>query len=82
MINNSVFGKIMGNLGKHRDINKKNLVSELNYDETIFFSENSLTMEMKKIQIVLNELVYLRLSILEMNKIIMYKFRYDYLKAK
>ena len=27
----------MGNLGKHRDINKKNLVSEPNYDETIFF---------------------------------------------
>ena len=57
-------------------------MSEPNYDQTNFFSENSLTMEMKKIQIVLNELVYLRLSILEMNKIIIYKFQYDYLKTK
>ena len=61
---------------------RNNLVSEPNYDKTDFFSENSLTMEMKKIQIVLNELVYLRLSILEMNKIIIYKFQYDYLKTK
>ena len=61
---------------------RNNLVSEPNYDKTDFFSENSLTMEMKKIQIVLNKLVYLRLSVLEMNKIIMYKFRYDYLKTK
>ena len=57
-------------------------MSEPNYDKTNFFSENSLTMKMKKIQIVLNELVYLRLSILEMNKIIIYKFQYDYLKTK
>ena len=57
-------------------------MSEPNYDKTDFFSENSLTMEMKKIQIVLNELVHLRLSILEMNKIIMYKFQYNYLKTK
>ena len=72
----------MGNLGKHRDIKKKIWCQNQTMMKQIFFSENSLTMEMKKIQIVLNELVYLRLSILEMNKIIMYKFRYDYLKVK
>ena len=37
---------------------------------------------MKGTQIFLNKLVYLGLSILEMNKIIMYEFWYVYIKPK
>ena len=54
-MNNSVFGKTMENLRKHRDIKlvttdeKRNkLVSEQNYHTTKRFSKNLLAIEMKK----------------------------------
>ena len=37
---------------------------------------------MRKIQILMNTLVYLRLSILKLSKILMYEFWYDYIKPK
>ena len=55
LMNNSVFGKTMENLRKHRDIKlvttdeKRNkLISEPNYHTTKVFSENLLAIEMKK----------------------------------
>ena len=56
-MNNSVFGKTMENVSKHRDIKlatadeKRNkLASERNYHTTKCFSENLLAIEMKKKQ--------------------------------
>ena len=70
-MNNSVFGKTMENVRKHRDIKsvttykKRNqLVSELNYHTTKWFSENLLAVEMKKTKVKMNKPVYLGLSIL------------------
>ena len=37
---------------------------------------------MKKTQITINKLVYLGLSILDLNKTVMYDFWYDYVKPK
>ena len=89
LINNTVFGKTMENVRKHRDIRliktearRNSLVSEPNYQITIFFSENRLAIEMGKTQIVMNKPFYLGLSILELSKIVMYKFCYDYVKLK
>ena len=55
LMNNSVFGKTIENVRKHRDIKlvttdeKRNkLVSESNYHKTKRFSENLLAIEMKK----------------------------------
>ena len=45
-------------------------------------SENLVVIEKKKTQIVMNKPVYLDLSILELSKIVMYEFWYDYVKAK
>ena len=54
-MNNSVLGRTMENVRKHRDIKlvttdkKRNqLLSEFNYHTTIWFSENLLAIEMKK----------------------------------
>ena len=65
LINNSVFGKTMENVRKHRDVKlvttdeKKNkLVSEPNYHTTKHFSENLLATEMKKKKIK-NELAHI-----------------------
>ena len=86
-MNNAVFGKTMENVRKHRDIKlvtterrRNYLVSEPNYHTTKVFAEHLLAIEMKKI--LMNKTVYLGLSILELSKILMYEFWYDYVKPK
>ena len=88
-MNNSVFGKSMENVRKHRDIKlvttdkrRKQLVSEPNYYTTKSFSENLLIIEMKKTKVKMNKPVYLGLSILEISKTLMHEFWYDYMKPK
>ena len=58
------------------------LVSEPNYHTTKLFTENLLAIEMKKTEILMNKPVCLELSILELSKILMYDFCYDYVKPK
>ena len=88
LMNNSVFGKAMENVRKHRDIKlaktdeKRNkLVSEPNYHTTKRFPENLLEIEIKK-KVKMNKPVYLGMSILDISKTLMYKFWYDYFKLK
>ena len=72
--NNSAFGKTMENLRKHRfiklvttDKRRNHLVPEPNNHTTKWFSEDLLAIEMKKIEVKMDEPVYLGLSILEMS---------------
>ena len=89
LMNNSVFGKTMENLRKHRDIKlvttdekRSKLISEPTYHTTKRFSENVLAIEMKKTKVKMNKSVYLGMSILDISKTLMYKFCYDYIKPK
>ena len=86
LMSNSVFGKTMENVRKHRDITTDKriniLVSEPNYHSTKWFSENLLAVEMKKIKVKMNKSVYLGFSILEISKTLMDEFWYDYIKPK
>ena len=88
-MNDAVLGKTIENVRKHRNIElaitetKRNcLVSGINYHTTKFFRENLLAMQMKKTQILMSKPVYLGLPILELSKILMCKFCYDYLKPR
>ena len=89
LMNNSVFGKTMENIRKHRDIKlvttdkkRSKLVSEPNFHAMNLISENLSIIEMKKTKIKMNKPIYLGLSILEISKILMYEFWYDYMKPK
>ena len=89
LMHNSVFGKTMENVRKHRHIKlvtteekRIKLVSEPNYHTTKQFSENLLAIEMKKTKVKMNKPVYLGMSILDISKTLMYKFWYDYFKPK
>ena len=86
-MNNVVFGKTMENVRKHRDIKlvttkrrRNYLVSERNYYTSKFFTENLLTIEIKKTEMLMNKPVHLGLSILKLCKILMHEFWYDYVK--
>ena len=88
-MNNAVFGKTMEIVRKNRDIKlvtterrRNYLVIEPNYYTAKLFTKNLLAIEMKKTQITINKLVYLGLSILDLNKTVTYDFWYDYVKPK
>ena len=89
LMNNSVFGKTMENIRRHRDIKlvttdkkRSKLVSEPNYHTINLISEDLSIIEMKKAKVQMNKPIYLGLSILEISKILMYEFWYDYMKPK
>ena len=86
-MNNAVFELMTEDVRKHGDIQlaktarrKNYLVSQPNNHTTNFFTENLLAIEMKKTETLMNKPVYLGLSILELSKILMYEFWYDYLE--
>ena len=89
LMNNSVFGKTMENIRKHRDIKivttdkkRSKLVSEPNYHTINLISGDLSITEMKKTKVKMNKQIYLVLSILEISKTLMYEFWYDYMKPK
>ena len=89
LMNNSVFGKTMENIRKHRDIKlvttgkkRSKLVSEPNYHTINLISEDLSIIEMKKTKVKMNKPIYLGLSIFEISKTLMYEFWYDYMKPK
>ena len=69
-MNNSVFGKTMQNVRKHRDIKivmtykrRKKLVSEPNYHTSKHFSEDLMAIEMNKTKVLMNKPVSWRSNI-------------------
>ena len=61
------------------------MISEPNYHTINLISEDLSRLkiiEMKKTKVKMNKPIYLGLSILEISKILMYEFWYDYMKPK
>ena len=89
LMNNAVFGKTMENVRKHRDLKlvksdkKRNkLVSEPNFHTMKLIDNNLTIIEMKNVKVKMNRPIYLGLIILDISKITMYEFWYDYVKTK
>ena len=88
-MNNSVFGKTTENIRKHRNIGlvtteEKYLqtVMKPNFKSGVLFGENLMGCEMGKIKVVMDKSVYLGQAILDLSKIVMYEFHYDYMVPK
>ena len=86
---NSMFGKTMENVRNHRDIKlvttnkqRNKFASEPNYHSTKYISKDLLIMEMKKTEVKMNKPMYLGQAVLDISKILMYEFWYNYLKPK
>ena len=89
LMNNSVFGKMMENIRKHRNIKlvtdrEKYLktVMKPNFKSSVLFRENLMGCEMGKIKVIMNKPVYLGQLIVDLLKLVMYEFHYDYMKPK
>ena len=89
LMNNSVFGKMVENIRKHRNIQLVTteekylcMVMKPNFKSGVLFGENLMGCEMGKIKVVTNRLVYLGQAVQDLSKIVMYEFHYDYMIPK
>ena len=89
LMNNSMFRRTMENIRKHKDISLMTgqevylkRVMKPNFKSRIRFSKNLMGYGMGKISIIMNKPIYLGQAILDLSKIIMYKFHYNYMKPK
>ena len=86
---NSIYGKTMENIRKTIDVklinNSKDYLrclSKLNFVSQIIFSKNFIAVHQIKSVLILNKPVYVGFFILELSKLLMYKFHSEYVKNK
>ena len=89
LMNNSVFGKTMGNIRKRVDIKLvtskekgAKLSAKPNFKHCNIFCENLIAIHMKKMKLKFNKPIYLGMCILDLSKMLMYDFHYNYIKSK
>ena len=89
LMNNSVFWKIMENIRRHRSIKLVNnkeeylkTVMKPNLKSGTLLGPDLMRCKMGKVKVVMNKPVYLGQAILDLSKIIMYEFHYDYVLPK
>ena len=64
------------------DVESNKLVSQPNFYSSKYFSENLLGVEMRDIKVNKNKSMYLGMTELDISKIPMYDFLYEYLKPR
>jgi hypothetical protein len=87
LMNNAVFGKTMENVRNRVDVrmatSKKqinNLSRKTNYQSFNIISENLTSVRMRRSVVMLDKPIYLGAAILDLSKIVMYDFWYNYAK--
>ena len=90
LMNNSVFGKTMENIRNRVNVklvNTEERLKKLTAKPNLksppkIFSENLVSVHLKKTSLIMNKPVYLGMCILDLSKTIMYDFHYQYIKPK
>ena len=89
MINNSVYGKTIKKLRKRIIVklinNSKDYVrcvSKPNFISPKLLSKNFVATHQVKPVLILNKPIYVGFSILDLSKLLMYKFHYEYIQNK
>lgn len=89
LLNNSVYGKTMENVRKYRTVQlvtnetmAKKLAKKPNYQHSIVFSESLVAVCMQPKTVTLNKPIYVGFTVLELSKLLMFQFHYDYIRVK
>lgn len=92
LLNNAVYGKTMENLRLRSDIRLvtkwdgraggRSLISRPNFKNCKVFDENLASIELKRLHILMNKPIIIGMCVLDISKVLMYSFLYDYLKPK
>lgn len=89
LMNNAVFGKTMENVRNRVDIRLinneskfKKLSAKPTFETAQIYDENLVAIQLKKTRTILDKPIYVGMSVLDLSKLHMYEFHYDYIKAK
>ena len=89
LMNNSVFGKTIENIRKRQNIilvdnraKAVKLTSRPNFDRATIFDRNLIAIHMKKTEVYFNKPVYVGQAILDLSKLLMFDFHYNYIQKK
>lgn len=92
LMSNAVYGKTMENLRNRVDIKLRTkwqgrygaaqLIAQPNFKRRKIFDENLVAIEMLKTIIKMNKPIVIGMSVLDISKVIMYDFHYNYMKKK
>ena len=89
LMNKSVFGKTMENIRNRADIrliNDRKLAEKFaakpNFKHLKIFNENLVSIHMKRTKLYFNKPIYCGMAILDLSKLLMYDFHYNYMKKK
>ena len=89
LMNNNVFGKMMEKIRNHKDM--KLVTSKQKYQKYVMkpsskdgypFSKDLFDVGMGKTEIKINKPVHLGQPILDLSKMLMYEFHYDYMRSR
>ena len=88
-MNNIIYGKLMENMRNRIDVklvnNKEHylkLASKPSYILHKIFDSKLVATQKSKVSLKLNKPSYIGMCILELSKVLMYEFHYDYIKNK
>lgn len=92
LMNNAIFGKCMENVRSRVDIRLKTnwdgrggareLIAKPNFKRNTIFDENLVAIEMAQTSILMNKPVSVGMAILDISKVVMYEYYYNFLKPK
>ena len=89
LLNNSVFGKTIENMRKRQKVELvtnrlqlRNLVAKPNFRSFKIFTEDLVAVHMNQVKIKLYKPTYAGMTVLDVSKLLMFQFHYDYVLPK
>lgn len=92
LMNNAIYGKTMENLRSRVNIMLANkwtgkrgagmLIAKPNFKKYKIFNENLVAIEFRKMRLMMSKPIIVGMAVLDISKITMYSFLYDFLKSK
>ena len=89
LMNNSVFGKTIENIRKRQNVflvdnraKAAKLTCRPNFDRATIFDKNLVAIHLKKTEVYFNKPVYVGQVILDLSKLLMFNFHYNYIQRK
>ena len=89
LMNNSVFGKTIENIRKRQNVllvddreKAAKLTTRPNFDRATIFDSNPIAVHMKRTEVYFYKPVYVGQAILDLSKILMFDFHYNYIREK
>ncbi|KYN20084.1 hypothetical protein ALC57_07571, partial [Trachymyrmex cornetzi] len=89
LMNNAVFGKTMENVRNHVDVKlltkwdgrygAEAMIAKPNFHSRSVFEENLIAVELRKLEVKFNKPIYVDMCILDISKVCLYEFHYDYM---